>query len=41
MRGRRLIDTRGFFDPKQWQSSGFECYVLGRGAAKRAARVVA
>ncbi|HLI96059.1 MAG TPA: nucleotide sugar dehydrogenase, partial [Candidatus Baltobacteraceae bacterium] len=41
MRSRKLIDSRGFFDRKQWQSGGFECYVLGRGAVKRAARAVA
>jgi UDP-N-acetyl-D-mannosaminuronic acid dehydrogenase len=41
MRGRRLIDTRGFFDQAEWQRSGFECYVLGRGGLKRAARAVA
>lgn len=41
MRARRLIDTRGFFDEATWRRSGFECYVLGRGGVKRAARAVA
>ncbi len=30
MRGRRLIDTRNFFDTAEWRKAGFECYTLGR-----------
>lgn len=41
MRSRRLIDTRGFFDRAQWESSGFECYVLGRAFSKKSTEAVA
>jgi len=31
MRGRVLIDARGFFDADAWAGAGFEVYTLGRG----------
>ncbi|HEV7180703.1 MAG TPA: nucleotide sugar dehydrogenase [Candidatus Baltobacteraceae bacterium] len=41
MRGRRLIDTRKFFDTDEWERSGFECYVLGRPIKRLTVKAVA
>lgn len=41
MRTPRMIDTRRFFDAREWEACGFACYLLGRPFKRIAARAVA
>lgn len=41
MRTPRMIDTRRFFDAREWEACGFTCYLLGRPLRRLAARAVA
>lgn len=41
MRTPRMIDTRRFFDAREWEACGFTCYLLGRPFERVAAPAVA